>query len=201
MRIQRGVCTHSSRVPSFIQFGGKCFPTARLHFHGHNDRGLALANAIEAIQSGWDSVDASVLGLGERGGIIPLTECAIALEETTGRRFTLSECKYLDNLAWDNLHLDRYHQRRFAHKAGLHCLSAIENPETYESLPMERMGERRIGVLSKISGTRSIMALAKAIGIILTRVEARALVQQIKREEREIWRASEVEEFILSETR
>lgn len=44
----------------------------RLDFHGHNDRGLGVANALAAIRAGIDSIDCTVLGIGERAGNIPL---------------------------------------------------------------------------------------------------------------------------------
>lgn len=42
--------------------------------HCHNDRGLALANAMDGIRGGANIVDASVLGLGERAGIVDLAQ-------------------------------------------------------------------------------------------------------------------------------
>ena len=40
--------------------------------HCHNDRGLALANALDAYRAGVNIIDCSVLGLGERAGIVDL---------------------------------------------------------------------------------------------------------------------------------
>lgn len=40
----------------------------RLDWHGHNDRGLAVINALVALQSGADRVHGTVLGVGERVG-------------------------------------------------------------------------------------------------------------------------------------
>jgi len=40
----------------------------RIDWHGHNDRGLALANAIAAIEAGADQVHGCALGIGERCG-------------------------------------------------------------------------------------------------------------------------------------
>jgi 2-isopropylmalate synthase len=51
------------------------FPDAELEAHLHDDRGLALANALSAIDSGVDWISTSVNGLGERaltnGSILP----------------------------------------------------------------------------------------------------------------------------------
>jgi 2-isopropylmalate synthase len=40
----------------------------RVEWHGHNDRGLALINAIAALRAGADGVHGCALGIGERSG-------------------------------------------------------------------------------------------------------------------------------------
>src|SRR5580704_5080278 len=46
--------------------------TIRLDWHGHNDRGLAIANSLAAITAGADQVHAAALSLGERVGNTPM---------------------------------------------------------------------------------------------------------------------------------
>ena len=48
--------------------GGKI----RVDWHGHNDRGLAIANSLAAIAAGADQVHAAALALGERVGNTPM---------------------------------------------------------------------------------------------------------------------------------
>lgn len=43
-----------------------------LDWHGHNDRGLALANALWALEVGVDRIHGTVMGLGERTGNVPI---------------------------------------------------------------------------------------------------------------------------------
>ncbi|WP_394839058.1 LeuA family protein [Pendulispora rubella] len=43
-----------------------------IDWHGHNDRGLALENAIRAIECGADRIHATALGVGERAGNVPM---------------------------------------------------------------------------------------------------------------------------------
>jgi 2-isopropylmalate synthase len=43
-----------------------------IDWHGHNDRGLALVNAIFALEWGADRVHATALGVGERVGNAPM---------------------------------------------------------------------------------------------------------------------------------
>jgi 2-isopropylmalate synthase len=44
----------------------------RVDWHGHNDRGLALANSLAALAAGADQVHAAALSLGERVGDTPM---------------------------------------------------------------------------------------------------------------------------------
>ena len=41
-------------------------------WHGHNDRGLALCNSLEALEAGADRIHATALGIGERVGNTPM---------------------------------------------------------------------------------------------------------------------------------
>ena len=48
-------------------------------FHGHNDLGLATANALAAVRAGADGLDVTVNGLGDRAGNASLEQLALAL--------------------------------------------------------------------------------------------------------------------------
>jgi 2-isopropylmalate synthase len=43
-----------------------------IDWHGHNDRGLALDNAISALERGADRIHGTALGIGERAGNTPM---------------------------------------------------------------------------------------------------------------------------------
>jgi 2-isopropylmalate synthase len=57
-------------------------PAIGLEWHGHNDRGMAVASSIEALDAGVNHVHGTVCGIGERNGnmsldtfMLNLTEC------------------------------------------------------------------------------------------------------------------------------
>src|SRR5207245_3386186 len=50
-----------------------------VHFHGHNDFGLATAAAIAAVRAGASWVHGTINGMGERAGNANLAEVALAL--------------------------------------------------------------------------------------------------------------------------
>lgn len=52
----------------------------RLDWHGHSDRGLAVANSLAAYQAGADQVHGVALGLGERVGNTPMDQMLVNLK-------------------------------------------------------------------------------------------------------------------------
>jgi isopropylmalate/homocitrate/citramalate synthase len=51
-----------------------------IHWHGHNDFGLATASAIAAVRGGADWIQGTINGMGERAGNADLCEVALALQ-------------------------------------------------------------------------------------------------------------------------
>ena len=51
----------------------------RIDWHGHNDRGLGVANAIAAFEAGADQLHGSVLGIGERSGNVAMDQLLVNL--------------------------------------------------------------------------------------------------------------------------
>jgi isopropylmalate/homocitrate/citramalate synthase len=54
--------------------------SCEIYVQHHNDVGLATANALAAVEAGADVTDASVLGIGDRGGCVALEEAAVVFE-------------------------------------------------------------------------------------------------------------------------
>ena len=51
----------------------------RIDWHGHNDRGLGVANAIAAFEAGADQLHGSILGIGERSGNVAMDQLMVNL--------------------------------------------------------------------------------------------------------------------------
>ncbi len=56
-----------------------------LDWHGHNDRGAALSNAVAAVRAGVDRVHGTALGIGERTGNVRIDHLLGALAELGAR--------------------------------------------------------------------------------------------------------------------
>lgn len=52
----------------------------RVDWHGHCDRGLAVANSLAALEAGADQVHAAALGIGERVGNTPMDQMLVNLK-------------------------------------------------------------------------------------------------------------------------
>ena len=61
-------------IEHFCCIAERALPCAMLHFHFHNDHHAAYDNAAKAIECGAQCIDASILGLGERTGIVRLED-------------------------------------------------------------------------------------------------------------------------------
>ena len=56
------------------------FKSTPIHWHGHNDFGLATAAAVAAVRGGADFVQGTINGMGERAGNADISEVALALQ-------------------------------------------------------------------------------------------------------------------------
>ncbi len=144
----------------------KTFPGVEVVFHGHNDFGLASANAISALLSGAHWVDVSILGLGERAGLAKLEEVVAYLHFRLGQRnYRVEElpslCRYVAWQAGEVLSEFKPVTGRkiFFCESGLHVEGLKKSYELYEPFPPERLGlERRLSLGAK-SGRRALSLL------------------------------------------
>ena len=74
--------------------------TIRLDWHGHRDRGLAVANSLAAFEAGADQVHGCALGIGERVGNTPLDLVLVNLKLAGAINRDLSRLKdYCEKIA------------------------------------------------------------------------------------------------------
>ena len=158
----------------------------RIAVHCHNDRGLALANALDACRAGVDIIDASVLGIGERAGIVDLGQLLGVLTSDFGHQgWNLEGLSDLYRLVSKHsgipvpAHFPVTGANAFTHCAGVHTHAALMNPMHYESLSPEVVGRSRSFALDHMSGIASIHYALKEIDAdeslapqVLSRVKA-----------------------------
>lgn len=148
-------------------------------FHGHNDLGMATANAVTALESGASFVDVSALGLGERAGIAALEEVAAWLALRTCASpspapvYDVPALRELCRVAAEAAHVPLARNKAvagedvFAAESGLHVHGLLRDPALFEPFAPEAVGAtRRLGVGAKSGGA----AVEAAIGSALLRL-------------------------------
>ena len=153
-----------------------------VHWHGHNDFGLATAAAVAAVQAGATWVHGTVNGMGERAGNANLLEVALALDALYGihTRLDLTKARSLAALVqersgyalepWKPLTGDNL----FTRESGA-VASQFHDPPAIEPYSSELVGAKRAIVLGKKSGLDSIRLKAEELGLEVPE-EARAAV-------------------------
>jgi len=124
-------------------------PSVDLEVHLHDDRGLALANALAAVDAGANWVSTSVNGLGERAGITDLC-LLLANVHYRGQRELVSGsalrsvsarvAEYSGTLVDDRRPVIGRHA--FTHTARLHVKAVLRDEEAYNWVPPEVFGAR-----------------------------------------------------------
>lgn len=151
-------------------------PFSSLHFHFHDDFGRAAENASYAARCGAKCIDASILGIGERTGLVPL-ECVM-----NGRaQHQIDALAKAVKLVGSCIDQDHYNNRRFAHKSGIHINGMIKDPASYEPTGAENAGRQRLFVLSKLIGRSGLQALLSRHGF--HHVDVMDFLRRIKSEE------------------
>lgn len=130
------------------------FPRHELECHFHDDRGLAMANALVAVDAGAECISTSVNGLGERAGITDTVSFIINQHLRNGQDVQVGH--YLTAIservaAYSRAHPDA--QRPFVganvfhHASKMHVRAAKKNPASYEIIDPTQLGrERSFGV-------------------------------------------------------
>ncbi len=161
-----------------------------IEFHGHNDGGCAIANAHAAVEAGATHINTTVLGIGERNGITPLSGLIARLylsDPQLVARYDLQLLPQLDSLVADLLGIAIPFNScitgdtAFTHKAGLHTNAVLRNPHSYEALDPRLFGRDRAVLLGhRLTGHNAIAHRAHVLGLDLSPDDVRHLTQQIK---------------------
>ena len=158
-----------------------------VHFHGHNDFGLATASAVAAVRAGARWIQGTINGMGERAGNANLPEIALALRGLYGvetnlrldrvRAFAVRlqelsgyELEPYKPLVGDNL---------FRRESGA-VASQFHDPPAIEPYSADVVAAERGIVLGKRSGIDSIRIKAEELGLDLDDDAQRQLLARVK---------------------
>jgi 2-isopropylmalate synthase len=178
----------------------KHVPGVNLGIHTHNDTENAVANTLMAVRSGCRQIQGTLNGLGERCGnanltsIIPtlLLKSEFADAFTTGvtperLRLLTHASRVLDEVLNEapDRHAPYVGESAFATKAGIHASALLKEPETYEHVPPESVGNERRILVSKQGGRSSLTSALERLGLPADKDDARvqALLDEVKSRE------------------
>jgi isopropylmalate/homocitrate/citramalate synthase len=159
-----------------------------VHFHGHNDFGLATAAAIAAARAGARWIHGTINGMGERAGNANLAEIALALRGLYGVETNLRLERvraFSERLrALSGYELEPYKplvgENLFTRESGA-VASQFHDPPAIEPYSSALVGAERRVVLGKKSGIDSIRIKANELGLELTDEDQRRLLAEVKR--------------------
>ncbi len=160
--------------------------------HTHNDGGLAVANAIAAVEKGAEQVQGTINGYGERTGNCNLVTMIPNLQLKMGRPVVSQES--LSGLRDLSLFLDEVANQRhdtrapfvgessFAHKGGMHVNAVNKLAKTFEHIDPATVGNHRRILVGELSGRTNVFMKAREMGIALDEKDpdTREILQRIK---------------------
>ena len=162
-------------------------PDVPIHWHGHNDFGLATACSLAAVKGGAGWIQGTINGMGERAGNANLPEVALALRGLYGvetnlrlervrafsarlRELSGYELEPFKPFVGENL---------FARESGA-VASQFHDPPAIEPYSSEVVAAERRIVLGKKSGLDSIRIKAAELGLELDEEAQRDLLTRVK---------------------
>lgn len=137
------------------------FPATGLEVHFHDDRGLAIANALAAVNAGANWVSTSVNGLGERAGITDLCLLLANLYYLRiGREPAGEEVQHISALvaAYARAQVDHHRpvtgRHAFVHTSHLHVKATRRDESAYSWLTPKLVGRETSIALARLPENR-----------------------------------------------
>jgi len=167
-----GIATPET-VTATVRAVRRRYPGVAQEFHGHNDTGCAVANAVAAWRAGAECIDVTVLGIGERVGITSLGALMARLYTLAPElvaRYRLDLLPELDAAVARlsgmaipfNQPLTAAHA--FTHVAGVHTNAVLRSPATYEAVDPAVVGRSRVlSVASRLVGRHAVADFGAAL--------------------------------------
>jgi isopropylmalate/homocitrate/citramalate synthase len=162
-------------------------PDVPIHFHGHNDFGLATASAIAAARAGARWIQGTINGMGERAGNASLPEIALALRGLYGIETNLRLDRvrpFAERLReLSGYELEPYKplvgENLFRRESGA-VASQFHDPPAIEPYSSDVVAAKRSVVLGKKSGIDSVRIKAEELGLDLSEEAQRELLARVK---------------------
>ena len=164
--------------------------------HTHNDTDTAVASSISAVEAGAYQVQGCINGYGERTGNANLVSVIANLSIKMGKE-TLSNPKNLKQLTSISHYVSEVANKRpfpfqpfvgknaFTHKGGMHAAGYLIDPNSFQHIEPDSVGNDSSISISELSGKKSILTRINNLGLdhILDSNDAGKITQLIKEKE------------------
>ncbi|MDR2837578.1 MAG: hypothetical protein LBV49_03275 [Azonexus sp.] len=162
-------------------------PKVAIHWHGHNDFGLATAAAIAAVRGGATWIQGTINGMGERAGNADICEVALALKclYNVPVEMDLAKARRVSETVRKagGYTLDRWKplvgEALFVRESGA-VAAQFHMPDAIEPYSSEVVAAGRGIVLGKKSGLANIEIKLKELGLTLAEDKLPPLLAQVK---------------------
>jgi 2-isopropylmalate synthase len=151
---------------------------AKLGMHAHNDTGCAVANSLAAVDAGATHVQGTINGYGERTGNADLIPVVANLELKYGWQLlpagSLAEATRLSHAIAEVTNVPPSNRQpyvglsSFAHKAGLHASAIKVDPNLYQHIDPELVGNDMRMLVSDMAGRANIQIKGSELGFDLS---------------------------------
>lgn len=180
--------------------------TLSFEFHGHNDLGMATANAIAAYKGGAAAVDTTVNGLGERAGNTCMEEFVMAMKLSMDIDLPVEPSFFsaLSELVATASGIPVPEQKPVTgskvlfHESGIHTHMLLKNRATYQILPASWIGKQEHEfVFGKHSGYNACKDFLKKNNLYLSETHCKNFTSAIKNYATRLKRPLSVNELII----
>jgi isopropylmalate/homocitrate/citramalate synthase len=162
-------------------------PDIPIHWHGHNDFGLATASAIAAVRGGASWIQGTINGMGERAGNVDICEAALALQclYNVPVELDLGKARQVSRVVKQagGYQVDGWKpvvgENLFVRESGA-VANQFHIPEAIEPYSAEIVNAERKIVLGKKSGLVSIGIKARELGLDLSKDDYAAVLSEVK---------------------
>jgi len=163
------------------------FPLLEVDFHGHNDLGMAAANAITAWQAGAENLSVTVNGLGERAGNSPLEEVMTTLSAVFGQTKFHPEkltalCRFVAECSGRPIPAGKaiIGDMVFAHESGIHAQGTLHDVQAFQPFDGKLVGrESAHNVFGKHSGKTAVLHFFSQRNLSLDNADLERVVNKI----------------------
>ncbi len=162
-------------------------PDVPIHWHGHNDFGLATASAIAAVRGGASWIQGTINGMGERAGNVDICEAALALQcfYNVPVELDLSKARQVSRVVKQagGYQVDGWKpvvgENLFVRESGA-VANQFHIPQAIEPYSAEIVNAERKIVLGKKSGLVSIGIKVQELGLDLSKDDYAAVLSEVK---------------------